>query len=376
TPHFDSVSPQWINDTTNLTITGRNLLTGGSTMADIDVSINSNICNVTEMGNESITCTVISVEAGQYTIIGFIDGIGNIYSTLTITSEALISTIVPLMSSIYGGATMTIVGHGFSKNISQIQVTIGTNICPVIQATNNRIQCIIPPQGNSSGSVNISIISHQISFPSSFTLNYNETVTPNITSISPTFGNSSQVLHIIGDNFVGVGQTTAFVGNTKCIIRNSSQNLIICTIDLSLAAGHHSVRIHVDVVGNSNSNIFYTNDLSVTNTTPSEGGYGGGLSTTILGHGFNGTDVNVTICNQTCLSVQVVSNDQLICITPDVSVSDVNSSCNLTVTVDGISKSTYFIYKANLTASITSVSPVRGGTGGGTTITINGNNFP
>ncbi|CAF4985579.1 unnamed protein product, partial [Rotaria magnacalcarata] len=78
----------------------------------------------------------------------------------------------------------------------------------------------------------------------------------------------------------------------------------------------------------------------------------------------------------TCLSVQVVSNDQLICITPDVSVSDVNSSCNLTVTVDGISKSTYFIYKANLTASITSVSPVRGGTGGGTTITINGNNFP
>ncbi|CAF5126907.1 unnamed protein product, partial [Rotaria magnacalcarata] len=37
---------------------------------------------------------------------------------------------------------------------------------------------------------------------------------------------------------------------------------------------------------------------------------------------------------------------------------------------------TYFIYKANLTASITSVSPVRGGTGGGTTITINGNNFP
>ncbi|CAF4865646.1 unnamed protein product, partial [Rotaria socialis] len=35
-----------------------------------------------------------------------------------------------------------------------------------------------------------------------------------------------------------------------------------------------------------------------------------------------------------------------------------------------------YIYQANLTATITSISPTRGGTGGGTTLTITGTNFP
>ncbi|CAF3773837.1 unnamed protein product [Rotaria sp. Silwood1] len=151
---------------------------------------------------------------------------------------------------------------------------------------------------------------------------------------------------------------------------------IICTVGLNLSAGHHAVTVHVDEIGNSNSDIFYTHDLFITSATPSEGGYGGGLSVMILGYGFNGTDVTINICNQSCLSVEIVSNVQLICVTPEVSMVEVNSSCNLTVTVNGISKNTRFTYKANLTAIVTSVSPTRGGTGGGTRITIIGNYFP
>ncbi|CAF1351069.1 unnamed protein product [Rotaria sordida] len=303
-------------------------------------------------------------------------GVGIIYSSLTITSEAFLSTIVPQVSSIYGGAILMIIGHGFSSNISQIQITIGSNLCPVVQAMDSQIQCIIPARGNSSDAAAIRIISHQVSFPSSFTLNYNETITPSITSVSPTFGNTSQVLVITGNNFVGNGQTNVTVGNTPCIVSNYSIGSITCTVGLNLPAGHHTVTVHVDEIGNSNSDIFYMHDLSVTNATPSEGGYGGGLPVTILGYGFNGTDVTVNICNQSCLLVQIVSNVQLICVTPEVSMAEVNSSCNLTVTVNGISKNTLFTYKANLTAIVTSVSPTRGGTGGGTRITINGNNFP
>ncbi|CAF4012065.1 unnamed protein product [Rotaria sp. Silwood2] len=318
----------------------------------------------------------MSVEAGQHRIIGSIDDVGNIYSSLTITSEAFVSVIVPLTCSIYGGAILTIIGHGFSSNISQIQITIGSNVCPVVQAMDSQVQCIIPSRGNSSDAATILIVSHQVSFPSSFTLSYNETITPNITSVSPTFGNRSQVLVITGDNFVGNGQTSVTVGNTACIVSNYSIGSIACTVGLNLSAGHHVVTVHVDEIGNSNSDVFYTHDLFVTSATPSEGGYGGGLPVTILGYGFNGTDVTVNICNQSCSSVQIVSNVQLICVTPEVSMVEVNSSCNLTVTVNGISKNTLFTYKANLTAIVTSVSPTRGGTGGGTRITINGNNFP
>ena len=306
----------------------------------------------------------------------FISDIGNIYSTLNITSDAYISTVAPLSSSIYGGATLTIDGHGFSNNISQIQVTIGSNSCPVVQATESRIQCTVPPQGNSPSLANISISSHQVSFPSAFVLNYSHAITPNITSVSPNFGSGSQNLVITGNNLVSSGQTNVKIGDTPCNISNRLITSITCTVGLDLPAGNHSVNVHVDDIGDSNEDIFYMQDLIIANVTPAEGGYGGGLSSTVLGNGFNGSGVSVRVCNKSCLSVQIVSNDELICETPPATMTSANTWCNMTVNVDGIQKETVFSYESNLTAMITSVSPNRGGTGGGTTIVINGTNFP
>jgi hypothetical protein len=106
------------------------------------------------------------------------------------------------------------------------------------------------------------------------------------------------------------------------------------------------------------------------------GSYGGGLPVTVVGQGFNASNITVSICNQTCLSVQVMSNSELICVTPSISVGEVNDSCNLTVIVDDLSQTTLFTYTTNLTATITSISPTRGGTGGGTNLTITGTSFP
>ena len=48
------------------------------------------------------------------------------------------------------------------------------------------------------------------------------------------------------------------------------------------------------------------------------------------------------------------------------------------VSVNSINKtlSSSFAYKAALTPTVSSVSPQRGGTGGGTTLTITGTGFP
>ncbi|CAF4979579.1 unnamed protein product, partial [Rotaria socialis] len=91
---------------------------------------------------------------------------------------------------------------------------------------------------------------------------------------------------------------------------------------------------------------------------------------------FNTSSVSVTICNQACQSVSVISNTQLTCVTPSASASSTDRTCSLTVTVGSLSQSVSYIYQANLTATITSISPTRGGTGGGTTLTITGTNFP
>ncbi|CAF3595884.1 unnamed protein product [Rotaria sordida] len=376
TPYFNSVNPLHIRGTMNLTITGQNLISGGTTLANVHVNIHDNACNITQMSNNSIACTVSGIEAGEHRIDAFVDGIGNVYSLLNITSDAVVSTVTPVSSSVHGGATLTIDGHGFSNNASEIQITIGSNSCPVIEAIESRIECTIPPQGSSSNTANISISSHQISFPSSFILNYNNTITPNITSVSPTFGSNSQVLVITGHNFVGTGQTDVTVGDTPCNITTRSMGSITCTVGSSLSAGNHTINVHVDDIGDSNEDIVYRHDLSITSITPSEGGYGGGISSTIRGNGFKGTDVDVNVCNKSCLSIQIESNDQLTCVTPPISMASMNTVCNMTVDVDGIRKNTVFTYKINLTATVTSVSPSRGGTGGGTTITINGTDFP
>ena len=281
-----------------------------------------------------------------------------------------------MTTGIHGGAILTIDGHGFSDNRSQIQVTIGSNPCSVIEAMENEIQCEIPPRTNNINRVNITINSHQISFPSSFALNYSDAITPNVTSVSPNTGSGLQTLTITGNHFVGTGQTDVFVGDTPCNITTRSMTSITCTIEPTLPAGNHTIDVFVEDIGHSNEDILYKHDLTIRNVTPSEGGYGGGLITTIIGNGFNGTDVDVIVCNRSCLSLDIVSNGEIDCMTPPMTMSSTNTICNISLTVDGITKNTIFTYQSNLTATITSVSPNRGGTGGGTTITINGTNFP
>ena len=207
-------------------------------------------------------------------------------------------------------------------------------------------------------------------------MNYSESITPNVTSVSPNSGSGLQTININGNHFIGTGQTDVFVGETQCNITTLSMTSISCTIGSTLPTGNHSIDVFVEDIGDSNENVYYKHDLTIINITPSVGGFGGGLITTIQGFGFNGSNVNISICNKSCLSIDIVSNNEIDCLTPSMTMSSTNTLCNLSLTVNGITKDTQFTYQTNLTASITSVTPNRGGTGGGTIITINGTNFP
>jgi hypothetical protein len=134
--------------------------------------------------------------------------------------------------------------------------------------------------------------------------------------------------------------------------------------------------VNVQSIGKSNSNIQFQYTLQVYNATPSQGGYGGGQTITIFGDGFIGSNVAVSICSQICQSVTIVSNTELTCVTPSATISSSDTTCNITVTLGNLTQSTSYVYVRNLTAFVTSASPVRGGTGGGTTLTIVGTNFP
>ena len=71
TPVFDSVQPSSIFGPTNITILGRNLRQGNTT---VRVSIGEYPCQVTARTNETIQCTTTSLQVGDHPITGWIEG--------------------------------------------------------------------------------------------------------------------------------------------------------------------------------------------------------------------------------------------------------------------------------------------------------------
>ena len=230
-----------------------------------------------------------------------ISGVGNINSAAFITSTGVLRNVLPNASSVYGGAMLTIIGNGFARNASDIQVMIGPNPCPVTRATADTVQCVVPAQGNSSDRAPVVIRSNDYTFPATFSLSYEVSLTPNINFVNWTADSGSIAFSITGSNFV-IGNTSVTVGESLCAINSMSSILITCSISAHQPAGHHSIVVNVNPIGKSNSNNTYTHDLLVTSVLPNEGSYGGGLPVTVTGDGFNGSNITVNICNRSCTS--------------------------------------------------------------------------
>ena len=301
-------------------------------------------------------------------------GVGSVVSTLILTSSADISSISPTSGGTNGGVVLTINGNGFAHLANDIQVSIGTSVCAIVQSTPGQVQCTVPAQGSNASPALVRVVSNGVVFPTPYSFTYNSGATPTITSISPAAGVSGQTVNISGSNFIN-GQTSVTIGGTICAIGMITATSITCTVGAG-QAGSQPVVVLVATVGTSNANILFTYNLQITSALPAEGGFGGGQTVTIVGDGFNSSSTTVTICGQACQSVTTVSNTQLTCVTPSASSSPPSQQCTLTVSVGVLTQTAVFTYRANLTANVTSISPTRGGTGGGTTLTIAGMNFP
>jgi len=374
TPSLNTVSPSSVSGPQTLTLTGQNLNpTGSVSLANIHVAINGRPCNVTAATNSTIQCTIESLPVGNYSIATSIDGVGKVISSPILTSNAAVSSVSPISGGTNGGVLLTINGNGFPRTTTGLQVQVGSGTCSIVQTSPSQIQCTTPPQGSSPSTSNIVITANGLAFPGSFTFSYSSGLTPTISSINPTSGVSGQTLTITGTNFVN-SQTTVNVGGVGCTIVTVSSTTITCTLGSS-QAGSLSVVATVAGAGRSNGNVLFQYNLQVTSVTPSRGSFGGGQLLTIAGDGFNGSSVTVTICGQACQSVSVLSNTQLTCRTPARTVQSSDESCTLVVNVGSLSQNLPYIYQANVTATVTNVSPSRGGTGGGTTVTITGTNF-
>ena len=148
---------------------------------------------------------------------------------------------------------------------------------------------------------------------------------------------------------------------------------IECTLS-SNSAGAFPVVVQLNNQGYSNNNKLFTYNLSLPSLSTNQGSVGGGLNLVLNGQGFS-SNTKVTICGQSC-TVSQSNLTSITCMVPKANNSLVDSVCDVIIIENSIKVQDTFTYLLSLSPALTSVSPLRGGTGGGSILTISGSNFP
>lgn len=260
TPVLDTVTPDAISGTTETTLTlmGSNLksLVEGAT-----VQVGDQECAVQSQTVESITCTITNLPLGLNNIRVEVAGFGSALSSLTVTSPAVISSMTPVLGSVYGGTTIIFIGNGFTSDAT---VSIGGVACEVKSASLSEIKCITGAKV--AGSYPVSVQVGSVTYPQQ-NYEYKQDISPEVTSITPSNGGHGVTVTIAGQNFVSPSKVT--IGEAECTVVSETAIQIVCTTTPH-AVGSQNVVVETQH-GISNYNVQYEYVLSVTSFNPMSG---------------------------------------------------------------------------------------------------------
>lgn len=362
-----------------------------SSAADVTVTVGNEVCHVTEVLSQLVKCMLPGAVIGSHKIVIHVAGKGNAqFDSVSdvVDSEPLVSTVSPSQSSKHGGLIITIEGNGFNPTPGKTTVTIGSEICEIITISYGLIECVTPPHPLSNAVViQVTVDSGEVSrrrrnaggvFPT-INIAYTQAATPVVTSISPTIGQGGEVLTIHGS---GLDPTTqdeveVQIGDVSCAVTSSEDDNVVCTL-AAHAAGSYLVDVVVPGKGRATSDDFFEYRLQIDGVDPDQSGFGGGRVLIIQGQGFD-ESAELTICGNECThnSDHLTTTTEISCEAPSHAPGNIDQVCDIEIILNGFSAtlSNGFTYKPEMTSQITSVTPSRGGTGGGTTLTILGTGF-
>ncbi|XP_066939673.1 fibrocystin-L-like [Macrobrachium rosenbergii] len=338
-------------------------------------------CTPTTVTDAVIECNSPGLPAGSYVVSLSIDGKGSAdvgVGAATATVAPVISSIEPKEGSIHGGALLTILGTGFTPG--EVSVDVGGTSCVMESAIPTSLTCRTSP--HAEGVVNVNVTSGGLQVTASDQYSFTATKTPVLTSVSPNSGlTAGSSLAITGSSFMLSGVAPeVFIGDSLCALVGSPSGSALSCTSPDLAGGIQKVVVRDSVYGDSNSlDVEYP--MSLVSVTPATGGFGG-VEVVLSGTGFDPSGgSNITVCNKTCLIPAnfSFSSTMLKCLVPSrPQDGSPTLSCDVTVSnPDGGTAALAggFTYDASITPAVTAISPVRGGTAGGTTLTINGTGF-
>ena len=376
-----------------------------------DVTVTSS-----ETTTQTLTCTVSANEAGYHFVdltneqgqaavspslliygphrsISQPQGQHSPYPQFFITP--VMNSIAPDTGSTQGGTMVTIVGSGFSPVAERVTVFLGDSECVVSSSTYSEIVCVTSESGEESADVRVTVNGFETE--TTTTYEYASSLTPTTSAVAPETGISGNDIEITGANF-GIDPTSVSVlilnqlgdweygsMESSCTVSTVTDTSIMCTLPAK-AAGTYLVVVHVVGQGLATSGPTINYDLTITSLSPSQCGNGGGVEVTITGSGFPETTsdveseseeslISVSFCSTEC-RVTSSSLTEVRCVLDAPSEEDASSVCtDIRVTYNEMlaMATDSFEFSEALTPRVSSISPLIGGTAGGTIVTIFGN---
>ena len=389
TPTVSMISPLAVmgENVTTIALTGELLDENSQVMIGMN-----HICeNVTMIDDENIVCLLNPIPAGEYEISVLVEQYGYAQTDEVIVSNLALHFAKPQLGSIRGGTEITLEGYGFSPILNENVVLVGDEECVIIDSSYSTITCITPDVGvNGSADLSVSVSvsgtgsllnkrntdsvqAGGISFDFSFE------ATPMLSSISPSEGQEGDVVEILGDRFVDdIESISVTIGASECTVTAASTTSITCILGQGFV-GMAKVNVVIDGLGLAFGNVEFAYILRVNGSKPAEGSFAGQNTLTISGVGFSPTASFVTICGKTCLpSTSPPSLTSLKCIVPSFAEEIADSkTCNVTVTSFStvVTLENAYTFKESLTSYVTAINDTRGGTAGGTIISLTGSGF-
>ncbi|XP_076157842.1 PKHD1 like 1, tandem duplicate 1 [Alosa pseudoharengus] len=369
-PQVFGVNPNTISG--NLTTVVVNGTGFGSDVTDVSVHAADISLEVTDVTDRTITLSVGPLPAGSHPLSVVVMSRGLALGDVTLTSDTR-ATLSPNAGSTAGGTPLVLTGNGFLRG--NTSVSLDGAPCWITEVTPGEVHCLTPPHNAAQVKVLVRVLGVQ--YPA-LTFSYSQAQTPKVTGVSPATGLSNTVISLTGTGFGSDASLISVkIDGVACIVATVTDTLVTCAVG-EHAGGTFPIMLQHKVKGYATSNVVFNYELQLTGVVPSEGGLGGGNMVRVEGTGFDPRYSQVRICGGECeVNRNMSSSTQLHCRTPPINGSNATHSCPVTVVngKDSVNKSDGYSYKSSLTPAITDVSPRRGGTAGGTRLTITGSGF-